>query len=211
MIVDDHAVLRYGLSELISGCPDLEMCGQAGSAEEALSSLGAASADLAVVDITLPGMSGLELLKILKEKWPALQILVMSMPDEGISAMRAIRAGARRDVMKQLAIHEVLDATRRVLDGDLYVSKALSRRVTEAVFRADLPVLETPVSRLSDREFQAFRSIGRWKGATEIAQQLQLSVKMVETDQAKPKGKLGLQDSSQLLHYASRWVHEAGE
>jgi len=210
-VVDDHAVLRYGLSELISGCPDLEICGQAGSAEEALASIGSASPDLAILDITLPGMSGLELIKTLKEKCPAVQILVLSMHDETIYARRAVRAGARGYIMKQRAINEVVDAVRRILDGDLYLSQAMSRHVLEAAFRSDNPVAESPVTRLTDRELEVFRLIGQWKGATEIAQRLKLSIKTVETYQAKLKEKLGLKDSTQLLYQALRWVHEPGE
>jgi len=210
-VIDDHAVLRYGLSELISECPDLEMVGQAGSAEEALASFGTAVPDLAVLDITLPGMSGLELIKVLKDRHPAIQVLVLSMHDESIYAQRAIRAGARGYIMKQQAINEVVEAIRRVLDGDLYLSRAMSRRVLEVAFRSDIPVADSPVSTLTDRELEVFRLIGQWKGATEIAHRLKLSVKTVETYQAKLREKLGVRDASQLQNQALRWVQESGE
>lgn len=210
-IVDDHALLRFGLSELITQKSDLEVVGQAATAEEALSVIGSSSPHLVVLDITLGGMSGLEFIRVLKEKFPGLKILVLSMHDEEIYAERAIRAGAHGYVMKAQAINDVIDAIRRVLEGDIYLSRAMSRRVLEAAFRSNTPVTDSPVQRLTDRELEVFKMIGHWKGTTEIARDLNLSVKTIETYQSKLKEKLGVRDANQLLHQALRWVQETGE
>lgn len=207
-IVDDHAILREGLGALLNQSSDLQVCGEAANAEEALERIDAAAPDLTVVDISLPGSGGLELIKTLKTRHPGLLILVLSMHDEMIYAERSIRAGARGYIMKAQAMSEVQTAIRQVLGGELYLSRKLSSELVQAALKSEAPRSDSPVERLSDRELEVFRMIGRWQGASDIARQLNLSIKTIETYQAKLKEKLGLKDSNQLLQYALRWVQE---
>jgi DNA-binding NarL/FixJ family response regulator len=207
-IVDDHAILREGLGELINRSPDLQICGEAAGAMEALERIESAAPDLTVVDLSLPGVGGLDLIKLLKTRHPKMPILVLSMHDESIYAERAVRAGARGYIMKQQAIGEVQSAIRQLLDGELYLSPKLSRLLAEAAIRSDTARSDSPINRLSDRELEVFRMIGRWQGPSDIARQLGLSVKTIETYQAKLKEKLGLKDSSQLFQHALKWIQE---
>jgi DNA-binding NarL/FixJ family response regulator len=207
-IIDDHAVMREGLGALINQSADLQVCGEAASAEEALEFVASAAPDLTVVDLSLPGEGGLELIKTLKSRHPSMPILVLSMHDEMIYGERAIRAGAGGYIMKQQAMREVESAIRRVLAGELYLSKKLSTTLLQAAIRAEAPRTGSPVERLSDRELEVFRMIGRWQGTTEIARKLNLSVKTIETYQAKLKEKLELKDSNQLVQFAVKWMQE---
>jgi DNA-binding NarL/FixJ family response regulator len=207
-IVDDHAILREGLGALINQASDLQVCGEAASAEDALALVDTASPDLTVVDLSLPGEGGLELIKALKARRPSMLILVLSMHDEMIYAERSIRAGAGGYIMKQQAMSEVESAIRRVLAGELYLSKKLSSALLQAAIKSEVPRTGSPVEKLSDRELEVFRLIGRWQGTTEIARKLNLSIKTIETYQAKLKEKLGAKDSNQLLQAALKWVQE---
>src|SRR6185295_3470618 len=158
-IVDDHAILREGLGALLNQSSDLQVCGEAATAEEALQLIDAAAPDLTVVDISLPGSGGLELIKSLKARHPGLSILVLSMHDEMVYAERSIRAGARGYIMKAQAMSEVLTAIRQVLGGELYLSRKLSSELVEAALKSEAPRSDSPVERLSDRELEVFRMI----------------------------------------------------
>ena len=147
-IVDDHAVLRDGLAELINHSEELVVCGEAATAEEALERIPSASPDLALVDLSLPGMSGMDLVSALNRKHPSVKILVLSMHDESLYAERAIKAGARGYIMKRQVAREVQAAIRTVLEGDLYLSQKLSKELLEAAIhsesrRGDIPPLRT--------------------------------------------------------------------
>ena len=205
-LVDDHAVVRNGLAELINQAPDLIVCGEAASAEEALAKIDAAPPDVAIVDLILGDMSGLELLKSLKARHPSLPALVLSMHDESFYAERCLRAGARGYIMKKEAIEQVEHAVRQVLDGKVYVSPRMSEEFLQAVTRRGGSKGGTPVARLTDRELEVFECIGEGLGASEIAKKLHLSVKTIESYQAKLKDKLGLKDTAQLFQYALHWV-----
>jgi len=205
-LVDDHAVVRNGLAELINQAPDLVVSGEAATAEEALEKIEAEGPDLAVVDLTLGDMGGLELLKHLKSRHPLLPVLVLSMHDESFYAERCLRAGARGYIMKNEAIDQVERAVRQILDGKVYLSQRMSDQFLLAVARGDAAKIGSPVNQLSDRELEVFECIGRGLGASEIARKLHLSVKTIESYQAKLKEKLHLKDSSQLFQHALHWV-----
>jgi DNA-binding NarL/FixJ family response regulator len=202
-LVDDHAVVRNGLAQLLNQAPDLIVSGEAPSAEEALTKIDAALPDVVIVDLTLGDTGGLELLKSLKARHPELPALVLSMHDESYYAERCLRAGARGYIMKKEAIEQVEHAVRQVLDGKVYVSPRMSDQFLEAVGGARAG---SPVSRLTDRELEVFECIGEGLGASEIARKLRLSVKTIESYQAKLKDKLNLKDTSQLFQFALHWV-----
>jgi DNA-binding NarL/FixJ family response regulator len=205
-LVDDHAVVRNGLAELINQTPDLVVIGEASLAEEALEKIGASTPDVAIVDLTLGDMSGLELLKHMKAQHPELPVLVLSMHDETFYAERCLRAGARGYIMKKEAIEQVEHAVRQILEGKVYLSPRMSEQFLLAVARGDAAKIGSPVNLLSDRELEVFECIGRGLGASEIARKLHLSVKTIESYQAKLKEKLHLKDSSQLFQHALHWT-----
>lgn len=204
-IVDDHAVVRNGLAELINQTADLVFCGGAASGEEAIEKIRVAHPEAAVIDLVLGEMNGLELLKRLKELMPELPILVLSMHDENYYAERCLRAGAMGYIMKKEAIEQVEDAIRTVLDGKVYLSKSMSEQFLLAVTKPDPTRVLSPVLRLTDREFEVLEFIGQGMRPKQIARKLHLSVKTIETYQAKLKEKLHLEDNSKLFQYALRW------
>lgn len=205
-LVDDHAVVRNGLAQLINLTSDLSVIGEAASAEAALELIDAANPDIAIVDLTLGDMTGLELLKHLKTRKPQLPVLVLSMHDESFYAERCLRAGARGYIMKKEAIEQVEQAVRQILDGKVYLSQKMSDHFLLALARGEAAKTGSPLNLLSDRELEVFECIGRGLGATEIARKLHLSVKTIESYQAKLKEKLHLKDSNQLFQTALHWV-----
>ena len=205
-LVDDHTILREGLATLINQSTDLSVCGEASTADEALARIPEAKPDLAVVDLSLPETGGMELLRMLKLRHPELPTLVLSMHDESVYAKRALRAGAKGYIMKHEAISEVQEAIRRVLEGGLYLSRRVSDWLVQAAVQAPSGREAHPINGLSDREFEVFEMIGRGLGTSEIARQLHLSVKTIETYQAKLKEKLDLADAAKLFQFALRWI-----
>jgi DNA-binding NarL/FixJ family response regulator len=205
-LVDDHAVLREGLAELINHSADLAVCGTASSSEEALARIPEARPDLVVVDLALPETGGMELLRLLKLRHPTLPALVLSMHDESVYAERTLRAGAKGYIMKHEAITEVQAAIRRVLEGGLYLSRRVSDRLVQTAVQARPGRDSQPINGLSDREFEVLEMIGLGQGTSEIARNLHLSVKTIETYQAKLKEKLDLPDAAKLYQYARRWI-----
>jgi DNA-binding NarL/FixJ family response regulator len=205
-LVDDHAVLREGLAELINHSPDLVVCGTAATSEEALTRIPEARPDLIVVDLALPDTGGMELLRMLKLRHPLVPALVLSMHDEAVYAERTLRAGAKGYIMKHEAITEVQAAIRRVLEGGLYLSRRISDRLVRTAVQARPGRDAEPHHNLSDREFEVLEMIGLGQGASEIARNLHLSVKTIETYQAKLKEKLDLADATKLYQYARRWT-----
>ncbi len=206
LIVDDHPLMRKGLALTLEAEADLEVCGQAASAEEALSMLDTVQPDLAIVDISLPGMSGLELIKHLHTWKPDLPVLVISRHDEALYAERAIRAGARGYVMKIEAVDVIVKAVRRVLAGGLYVSEEISERLLLSMTGHRRTEARTPVELLSDRELEVFELTGRGLTTREIAERLHLSVKTIESYRARIKTKLGLRSAAELMQHAVQWV-----
>jgi DNA-binding NarL/FixJ family response regulator len=208
LIVDDHPVVRRGLRMLIDDEPDLFVCGEASDADEAIRVLDAKKPDLVIVDLSLKESSGLELIKRIKSRNAAAKMLVSSMFDESLYAERVLNAGALGYVSKQEAMEKVIEAIRCVLSGRVYLSAAMSDRMLHRLARDHQATQRSPVETLSDRELEVFEMIGRGRTTAEIAGQLHLSVKTVETHREKVKAKLGLKTAAELYQHAVRWVLE---
>lgn len=205
-LVDDHPVMRRGYEFLIKREPDIEVCGEAGSAHEAIDRLASACPDLAIVDISLDGMSGLELIKQLKTLHPKLGILVVSMHDESLYAERALHAGAMGYVMKSEADQFVVAAIRSVLNGRVYLSPAMSHQVLMRFASRPQDMGQSSVGGLSDRELEIFELIGRGYTTAKIARMLVISSKTVETYRQRIKTKLGIDSAIDLVRRAANWV-----
>jgi len=205
LIVDDHPIVRQGITLMIEQEPDLEVCGEAEEARAALAVIQSARPDVVLLDISLPGPDGFELLKAIRGADPSLPVLVLSMHDEATYAERALRAGANGYIMKQEATENVLVALRRVLRGEMYVSDRVSSMMLRQIATGSARAGEAPIARLSDRELEVFRLIGEGHGTRRIAEELFLSIKTVESYQAHIKEKLGLQSSRDLVQRAIEW------
>jgi DNA-binding NarL/FixJ family response regulator len=208
MIVDDHALVRHGLGQLISGEPDLEVCAQAATMDEAMDLL-STNPDLIVVDISLKEGSGIELIKQIKVKHPDVHMLVSSMHDESLFAERALHAGAKGYINKQESTDKVLDAIRHVLDGHIYLSPKMTDRLLHGVVEGQKIPETSSIEKLSDRELQVFELIGQGMSTRQIANQLHLSVKTIETHREHIKSKLNLKNGAELSRHAVRWVLES--
>jgi DNA-binding NarL/FixJ family response regulator len=206
-IVDDHPVMRDGLVELISKSPELTVCGESSTAEDALERIPETAPDLVLIDLSLPGMSGMDLVSALKARRPDIRMLVLTMHDEALYAERAVREGARGYIMKHQVARDVRTAIQTVLAGDFYLSSKISKDLLEAALAAKPASSDDPEAALSDREREVFRHVGKGLGASEIARTLGINVKTVETYQARIREKLGLKDSAQVFQRASRWIH----
>lgn len=208
--MDDHPIVRQGLASLIDQQPDLQVCGEASDPQQAMQAVTECRPDIALVDISLGHVSGLELIKDLRSRAPDLPILVLSIHDEGFYAERALRAGAKGYVMKQEATEKVMTAIRKVLAGDVYVSETMAARMlTQFVGAPPSEGDESPIARLSDRELEIFTMIGRGLGTREIATKLFLSVKTVEAHREHIKDKLNLKSGTELMRHAVQYVLEA--
>ncbi len=207
LIVDDHPIVRQGLAQLINQEKDLEVCGQAEDAHEAMQAIRQLNPDMVIVDISLKDTSGMELIKDLKIQHPDLPVLTLSMHDEAVYGERALRAGARGYVMKQEATGKVVTAIRRVLAGEVYVSEGMAAKMVSKLVGGGARTASSPADSLSDRELEVFRMIGEGFGTREMAEKLHLSIKTVETYRAHIKDKLGLQDANELLRTAIQWVN----
>ncbi len=206
LIVDDHPFMREGLTKLINSEPGLCVCGEAESAEKAISAVEKLRPDIVVTDITLPGKSGIELIKDLASLRPGLPVLVLSMHDEAIYAERCLRAGARGYLMKSEGSDKLLKAIRHVFEGGTYTSEKTTARIVEAFSgRRDLQT-QTPLSKLTDREFELFQLIGQGLCTREIAERLHISAKTVETHRLHIKTKLKIASAVELTAFAGRWV-----
>jgi DNA-binding NarL/FixJ family response regulator len=203
-IVDDHPIVRKGIVNMLGR--DFVVCGEAESVEDALKLIAKLKPDLVIVDLSLKGAGGLELLKDLQIRHPNIPTLVMSMHDETLFAERVLRAGARGYVMKAEAVNELDRAVRRVLAGNVYLSPAMSDRVLNAYGQGEKDPESSPLKRLSDREFEVFEMIGRGLPMREIAKALHLSVKTVETHRAHIKEKLDIPTALELVRHATQWV-----
>ena len=206
LIVDDHPLMRKGLAMSLDAEPDLSVVAQVASAEEALSELDNLEPELAIVDISLPSMSGLELLKHFQALRPHMPTLVVSRHDEALYAERAIRAGARGYVMKLEAGEVIVKAVRKVLAGGIYVSEEINERLLMSLASGRQPTVETPLQILSDRELEVFELTGRGISTREISERLHLSIKTVESYRARIKEKLSLKSAAELMQQAVQWV-----
>lgn len=205
-IVDDHPVMRRGYAYLIGAEMDLEVCGEAASAREALDRIPDAQPDLAIVDLTLKGMGGLELIKRLQSQHPDILILVVSMHDETLYADRALRAGARGYIMKSEVESVVVDAIRRILNGGVHVSDALSTKILLQYAGASPSEEDSPLERLSDRELEVFEYMGRGSTTREIADKLALSPKTIDSYRSRIKEKMAIDSNNELTRRAVLWV-----
>jgi DNA-binding NarL/FixJ family response regulator len=206
LILDDHPMTRYGLTQLINHEPDLLVCGEAESAPQALGAIKSARPDLVLADLTMPGKSGLEFIKDLQALCPGLPVLVVSMHDESVYAQRVLHAGARGYIMKDQGGEKVLEAIRQVLNGEVYVSKSMSAALLDVLTRPHASVRGGRPVALSDREFEVFQLIGQGLSAQQIGRRLNLSVKTVGTHRQHIKQKLKLQTGPGLIREAVRWA-----
>ena len=197
---------RAGVTQLLNKQLDLIVCGEAGSPAEALNDIQKAVPDLLLSDLTMPGRSGVEFIKDILVLHPELPILVVSMHDEAIYAERVLRAGARGYIMKEAGGAKLLAAIRCVLTGQVYVSESMSAKILENLTGRKPRGSQSPIEKLSDREFEIFQLLGQGKSTREIAQQLHISPKTVDVHRSHLKEKLVLKDAMSLVRHAVRWL-----
>jgi len=205
LLVDDHAVVRYGIAQLLNRSDDLVVCGEEEDAGRALDAITRLKPDLVIADISLKESSGLELMRNIKAQYPKLPILVVSAHDESVYGEIAFRAGAAGYLMKEEAIDKVVVAIRRVLAGGIYVSDSLGARMVQQQVRG-VQTITSPVKGLSDRELEVLQMIGQWKSTRQIAAELHLSVKTIEYYREQIKKKLNLKNAAELTQHATAWV-----
>ena len=204
LIVDDHPIFRAGLISLVNMESDLSVCGEAQDAAEALAALEKLLPDLILLDMSLPGKGGLELLKDIRALRPTTAVLIISMHDETLYAERVIRAGGRGYIMKQEGPEKIIHAIRKTLGGGIAVSERMASLILDALSGPKSGA--TSVSTLTDREFEVYRLLGQGKEPHEIADALHLSVKTIDTHRMHIRQKLGLRNATELIHHATRWL-----
>ena len=210
LIVDDHPLVREGLALRVSSQPDLDVCGEAASADEALSQLEASSPDLAIVDIQLVGSSGIDLIKEIKARFPSVKMLVVSAYEDSLYAERALRAGALGYINKRQCQERIIEAIRTVLEGRRYVSDEMTQRLFSLAVTGGDHTLADPIQRLSDRELEVFQLIGQGLKSSAIANRLFLSVHTIDSHREKIRHKLGLKNGNELMQRAVQWVLNNG-
>ncbi len=207
LVVDDHAVVRKGIAALLAEEGGFAICAEAENAPQALEAMRQTEPDVALVDISLPGTNGIELTKAMLAERPKLPILVFSVHDESLYALRSLRAGAKGYLMKTEGVAQIIAALRKVLAGEIYVSSRFGERlVFQAVQASNGSMPASPVDSLSDRELEVLHHLGKGHGTREIAMNLNLSVKTIETHRAHIKEKLGAKDSDEMVRFALDWV-----
>jgi DNA-binding NarL/FixJ family response regulator len=207
-IVEDHPIFRRGLVHLIESEPGFIVCGYAASFPVALAGLRRVQADVAILDIAIEGANGLELIKHLRAEHPNLALLVLSVHDESVYGTRALRAGARGYVMKREADEVLFQAIRKVLDGEVFVSEALSRDLLYRIAFHNEGGGKSPIASLSDRELEVLDLVGHGLATRDIARKLHISVKTVESHRLNLRVKLGLAHASELIRFAVQWMEE---
>jgi DNA-binding NarL/FixJ family response regulator len=205
LVVDDHAMTRYGILQLLNQQTDMNVCGEAETAHQALTAVDMLQPDLVLVDLTMPGRSGLELIKDIHAMHPKVNVLVVSMHDESLYAERVLRMGARGYIMKNEGGKKLLEAIRRVLQSKVYVSENISERILDTMSGRPAAA-SSALASLTDRELEVFLCIGQGLSTHEIATQLHLSAKTVETHRLHARAKLGLKSGPELMKFAVRWV-----
>ena len=205
-IVDDHPVVQDGLTTIINHEQDLNVCGQADDAPEALKAIDELKPDVVVVDISLKSSNGIELTKSINAQYTNLFVIVLSLHDESVYAERALLAGAKAYLMKDEVSENIIKAIRTVLSGEIYVSETILKKFLHKVAGDKAGTAKTPIETLSDREFEVFRLIGEGLKASQIANQLHLSAKTIETYRSRLKEKLNLADAAELLRYSIKWA-----
>ena len=204
-VVDDHPMTRAGIVQLINMQADIHVAFEAASPREALTAVAEHGADLLLTDLTMEGRSGLEFIKDLHALHPRLPVLVLSMHDEEVYAERALRSGARGYVMKNEGGTVLLEAIRRVLTGEIYVSPAMASQLLRTITAEPVPAKASPIAKLTDREFQVLQLLGQGKSTRQIAAQLHISPKTVDVHRSRMRDKLELPDPTALMRYAVRW------
>lgn len=207
LIIDDHPIVRRGFAMLINHQPDMVVCGEADGPEEALALLQELDPDLAIVDISLrDSASGIDLIREFRKRGARLPVLVVSMHDESLYTERALRAGAKGYIMKHEVDAEMVRALRCVLNGGIYLSEGMSRQLLSGDGETRAASSESLIEKLSDREFEVFRMLGRGMGTRRIAETLNVGIKTVETFRSRIKDKLHLDDGNQLVQVAVEWA-----
>ena len=204
-IVDDHPLVREWLTTLIDQTGDLVVCDGAEDTQGALKGIARSNPDLAIIDLSLGGDSGIDLIRMIREQFPKVPMVVLSMHDERVYAERSIRAGARGYIMKRESTKKVIDAIRQVLQGNVYLSKELTELFAQKFISGGNGGDASPISQLSDRELEVFRFIGQGYETREIAETLQVNIKTVQTYCTRIKDKLNLSSGAELLREAIRW------
>jgi DNA-binding NarL/FixJ family response regulator len=210
VIIDDHPLFRKGLEELIHSDSSFAVCGEAGNTSEGMELIRKVHPDLAIVDLSLPGANGIELIKNVRAEFPRLPVLVLSMHDESLYALRALRAGADGYVMKHEAMANVIQAIHEVFNGRPYLSPAMAAQVITKFAHRDAEGETDAVERLSDRELEILELIGKGHEVRQIAKLLHLSPKTVETHRAHIKDKLDLKNSREVARFALQWLSARG-
>ena len=203
LIADDHAILRVGLRQILSECGDIQVAGESSNGAEALAPLRAEPFDALVTDMTMPGRSGIELIKQIKGERPKLPVLILSMHKEDVYAVRALRAGASGYLCKDNAETQLAEAIRKVAGGGLFISPAVTEKLALGLL-AGRAGEAPPHTRLSDREYQIFQLLAAGHAVTDIAHRLNLSVKTVSTHKTRILEKMGLANTADLVRYAVR-------
>jgi DNA-binding NarL/FixJ family response regulator len=210
LLIDDHPIVRQGLALLIDREQDLAVCGEADGAHTGLHAVATLKPDLVVLDLSLSGPDGLDVLKEIRLNSGSLPVLILSMHDESIYAERALRAGANGYIMKQEATEKVLVAIRRILAGEVYLSERLTNAMLQQVVHGNAGARNSPILSLTDRELEIFRLIGEGHSTRRIADELHLSVKTIESHQAHIKEKLALKNARELVQHAIEWTVSLG-
>jgi DNA-binding NarL/FixJ family response regulator len=205
LLVDDHPIVRQGLTEMVNHEEDLSVCGTAEDMNQALEQIERLKPDLVVLDISLKGSNGIEVLKDIKVRLPKTVVLMLSMHDETLYAVRALRAGAAGYVMKQEPADRVLDSMRRVLSGEIALSQSMEKTMMKQLFGGRADHTGSPLEDLSDRELEVFRLIGKGCSTRQIAEELHRSIKTIESHRAHIKEKLNLKNAMELVQHAIQW------
>ena len=210
LLVDDHPLMRRGQADLLGREPDLVVCGEAGTAREAMAAIAKLSPDLVLTDMALPDKDGLELIKDIQALHPGLPVLAMSMQDESLYAARVLRAGGRGYIMKAEGPERLAIAIRDVLNGQVVLSARMAAKMLEAMVGPAGKTGDAPETRLSDRELEVLRLYGEGWSTEEIATRLHLSPKTVDVHRANIKEKLSLKTTPEFQRHAIRWVAANG-
>jgi len=206
-VIDDHPAIREALATTINSKVDMRMVGESGSAKQALRQIERNVPDVVIVDISLDDAHGLDLVEELRSRFPSVRIIVFSMYDESVYAERAIRAGASGYIMKSEPTENVVSAVQAVSDGEVYLSRRMSSRILSKVIRQQDYQLGSATEKLTDREMTVFQKLGEGHSVREIAAQLDLSQKTIETYRRRAKEKLGFETVAELLQYAVQWAY----
>ena len=204
-LVDDHPIMRQGLADLINQQKDLRVCGVAEDLQTGLPRITAEKPDLVILDISLKGSNGIEFLKNLKVHHPKMKVLILSMHDEALYAVRALKAGAAGYIMKQETTDKILNAVRQVLNGEIYLSEKMGKKMMFQLAGGRGDRTGSPMEDLSDRELEVFALIGQGHGTRQIAEELHLSIKTIESHRAHIKEKLNLKNATELVQHAIQW------